>query len=172
MANILQRLIPANYRRGLIKEQDALIVKAKDINPIIDILNGRAVLTPEQGEIIVDGNISTSGSLSAASIVLSKGTITQGTSITTGVTVNASAGTIVTVSTTIGAGASVGSFTVTNSFVEATSVILTSCLQGASGSSVVANVSNIAAGSFDITLTNGGGATTTSAAVTIQFLVI
>lgn len=167
MANILQRLIPANYRKGLIKEQDALIVKAKDINPIIDILNGRQVLTPDQGFIDVDGLIAGTGFA-----ISDKDSVTQTTSISTGVTINKNAGTIVTVSTTLTAGASASSFTVTNSKVLGNSIVLTTCLQGASGSAVIANVSNVTTGSFDITLTNGGGTTTGAAAITIQFLVI
>lgn len=168
----LEKLTPKNYRKGLIKEADALIVKAKDINPIIDILNGLSALVPTSGGFDVTGDISASGQVSAEIFEVQKYSVTQATSISTGVTITAGGGTIITVATTLAAGASASSFTVTNNFVKSTSLIFTSCLQGASGSAVVANVSNITNGSFDITLTNAGGTTTGSAAVTIQFLVI
>lgn len=120
-------------------------VTKKKVNEIIDSLNG----------------------------INTKGTVTQGTSITTGVTLDAPAGVITTVSTTLAAGASAGgTFTLTNSYITTSSVILTNCLQGATGSSVNALVSNITNGSCDILLTNVGGTTTGAATITIHFLVI
>lgn len=120
-------------------------VTKKKVNEIIDSLNG----------------------------INTKGTVTQGTSITTGVTLDAPAGVITTVSTTLAAGASAGGvFTLTNSYITTSSVILANCLQGATGSSVNALVSNITNGSCDILLTNVGGTTTGAATITIHFLVI
>lgn len=120
-------------------------VTRKKVNEIIDSLNG----------------------------INDKGTVTQATSITTGVTLDKPAGAITTVSTTLAAGASAGGvFTLTNSYITTSSVILTNCLQGATGSSVNALVSNITNGSCDILLTNVGGTTTGAAAITIHFLVI
>ncbi len=120
-------------------------VTKKKVNEIIDSLNG----------------------------INDKGTVTQATSITTGVTLDKPAGAITTVSTTLAAGASAGGvFTLTNSYITTSSVILTNCLQGATGSSVNALVSNITNGSCDILLTNVGGTTTGAAAITIHFLVI
>ena len=120
-------------------------VTRKKVNEIIDSLNG----------------------------INDKGTVTQATSITTGVTLDKPAGAITTVSTTLAAGASAGGvFTLTNSYITTSSVILTNCLQGATGSSVNALVSNITNGSCDILLTNVGGTTTAAAAITIHFLVI
>lgn len=120
-------------------------VTKKKVNEIIDSLNG----------------------------INDKGTVTQATSITTGVTLDKPAGAITTVSTTLAAGASAGGvFTLTNSYITASSVILTNCLQGATGSSVNALVSNITNGSCDILLTNVGGTTTGAATITIHFLVI
>jgi hypothetical protein len=99
-------------------------------------------------------------------------TVTQATSITTGVTLNSKSGVITTQSTTLAAGASASAFTLTNSTITASSVIITNCEQGATGSSVNALVSSIANGSCNITLTNVGGTTTGAAAIKIHFLVI
>ena len=120
-------------------------VTKKKVNEIIDAVNG----------------------------INTKGTVTQDTSITTGVTLDAPAGAITTVSTTLAAGASAGGvFTLTNSYITSSSIILTNCLQGATGSSVNALVSNIGNGTCDILLTNVGGTTTGAATITIHFLVI
>lgn len=120
-------------------------VTKKKVNEIIDSLNG----------------------------INTKGTVTQATSITTGVSLDAPAGVITTVSTTINAGVSAGGvFTLTNSYITTSSVILTNCEQGASGSSLNALVSNITNGSCDILLTNVGGTTTGAATIKIHFLVI
>lgn len=101
------------------------------------------------------------------------GTVTQATTITTGVTLNASKGVITTFSVTLAAGASSsGVFTLTNSFIRTTSVILTNCIQGATGSAVTALVNNITNGTCDILLTNGGGTTTGAATIIIHFAIL
>lgn len=104
--------------------------------------------------------------------LMGSGTVTQATSITTGVTVNASCGTIVTVSQTIAAAAE-ASFTVTNSFVEANDVVIVNVKSTSSaGGPFIAYVSAVAAGSFQITLTNPHAANAGDNTITLSFAVI
>lgn len=86
------------------------------------------------------------------------GNVTQLTSITTAVTVNALNGVITTVSSTLAADAKTF-FTVNNTEVTAASRILVSVQYDEAATSIpVANVSDVAAGSFKIVIGNAGGA--------------
>jgi len=98
--------------------------------------------------------------------------VTQGTSITTGVTVNALNGIITTVSSTLAANART-SFTVTNPNVLAGSKILVSVQydEAATGIPVV-GVSDIAAGSFKVVLSNGAGTDALNNVVKVHYLII
>tara|TARA_R110002126_G_scaffold15306_6_gene62999 strand:+ start:1527 stop:2000 length:474 start_codon:yes stop_codon:yes gene_type:complete len=98
--------------------------------------------------------------------------VTQGTSITTGVTVNALNGIITTVSSTLAANART-SFTVTNPNVVAGSKILVSVQydEAATGIPVV-GVSDIAAGSFKVVLSNGAGVDALNNVVKVHYLII
>ena len=98
--------------------------------------------------------------------------VTQGTSITTGVTVNALNGIITTVSSTLAANART-SFTVTNPNVVAGSKILVSVQydEAATGIPVV-GVSDIAAGSFKVVLSNGAGVAALNNVVKVHYLII
>jgi hypothetical protein len=98
--------------------------------------------------------------------------VTQGTSITTGVTVNALNGIITTVSSTLAANAKT-SFTVTNPNVVAGSKILVSVQydEAATGIPVV-GVSDIAAGSFKVVLSNGAGVDALNNVVKVHYLII
>jgi hypothetical protein len=98
--------------------------------------------------------------------------VTQGTSITTAVTVEALNGIITTVSSTLAANART-SFTVNNALVTATSRILVSVQydEAATGIPVV-GVSDIAAGSFKVVLSNGAGTDALNAVVKVHFLII
>lgn len=100
------------------------------------------------------------------------GTVTQATSITTGVTLNKLAGAITTVSQTLAAGAE-GTFTVTNSEVAATDVVV-ACLKSTSsaGGPFLVGVTAVAAGSFDITVTNTSDATAGNNTLVISFVVL
>lgn len=140
----LNKISSANRAEIRSSLDNALPAVGGDVNPIVDYINNS--FTPS--------------------------TVTQATSITTGVTLNSKSGVITTVSTTLAAGASASAFTLTNSTITSSSVILTNCEQGATGSSVNALVSSIANGSCNITLTNVGGTTTGAATVKIHFLVI
>ena len=86
----------------------------------------------------------------------SGGTVTQATNRTTGVTINKSNGEITLVSAA--GSASWQSFTVTNSLVAATSQVKVSQKSGTDLNMI--HVTNIAAGSFQITFATTGGTTT------------
>jgi hypothetical protein len=98
--------------------------------------------------------------------------ITQGTSITTAVTVNALNGVITTVTSTL-AGATKTFFTVNNSNVLSTSKVIVSLQydEVATGFPIV-TVSDIAAGSFKVVITNAAAATPLNAAMRVHFLII
>jgi hypothetical protein len=98
--------------------------------------------------------------------------VTQGTSITTGVTVDALNGIITTVSSTLAADAKTF-FTVTNPNVVAGSKILVSVQydEAATGIPVV-GVSDIAAGSFKVVLSNGASVDALNNVVKVHYLII
>lgn len=98
-------------------------------------------------------------------------TVTQITSRTTGVTVNAISGAITTDSTSLAAGAE-AAFTVTNSSVAVGDVIVLSSRSGETAGTSVPIVSTVAAGSFEITLTNLHATTADTGAMIINFAVI
>jgi len=97
--------------------------------------------------------------------------VTQGTSITTAVTVDALNGVITTVSSTLAANAKTF-FTVNNTLVGTGSRILVSVQydEAATGIPVV-GVSDIAAGSFKVVLSNGGSAALNNV-VKVHYLII
>jgi hypothetical protein len=98
------------------------------------------------------------------------GTVTQATSITTGVTLNGLSGRITTVASTLAA-AGEATFTVTNSAVAATDVVVLSTTYAGAGTLEVF-CSQVAAGTFNITLANLHAANALDAAVVINFVVI
>ena len=93
------------------------------------------------------------------------------TSITTAVTLNTFNGVITTVSSTLAANANTF-FTVNNSNVTATSRIIVSAqyYEAATGI-VVLSVSDIAAGSFKVVISNGGNAALNNV-VRVHFMII
>lgn len=104
--------------------------------------------------------------------LMGSSSVTQATSITTGVTINAPCGTITTVSQTIAA-AGEASFTVTNSVVEANDVVIVNVKTHTSGGGpFIAYVSAVAAGSFQITLTNPAAAAAGDNVLVLSFAVI
>lgn len=98
------------------------------------------------------------------------GTVTQATSITTGVTLNKLTGQITTVASTLAAAAE-ATFTVTNSQVTAKDVVVLSTTYAGAGTAQC-YCSKVAAGSFDITLTNLHASAAFDAALTINFVVL
>ena len=97
------------------------------------------------------------------------GAVTQETDKSTGVTLNQPCGQITTDDASL-AGAAEVSFTVTNSEVAATDVVSVCVQSGASTGTYIASVSAVAAGSFDVTLSNVG--TTAGEALVLNFVVI
>ena len=97
-------------------------------------------------------------------------TVTQATNRSTDVTLNAVAGQITTDDASLAAAAE-ATFTVNNSYVTAKSVVLISHASGGAGTPFVF-VSAVAAGSFDITMTNLHASTANDAASVINFVVI
>jgi hypothetical protein len=100
------------------------------------------------------------------------GAVTQLTNISTGVTLNAASGIITTVSSTLAALlAATAIFVVTNDRVEAGDTVVLSCATAGTGSPV-ALATNVAAGSFEVCLSNGDPADALNAVVTINFVVL
>jgi hypothetical protein len=99
------------------------------------------------------------------------GTVTQATSITTAVTLNTFNGVITTVSSTLAANATTF-FTVNNSNVTATSrILVTAQYDEAATGIVVLSVSDIAAGSFKVVISNGGNAALNNV-VRVHFMIL
>ncbi len=96
----------------------------------------------------------------------SGGTVTQATNKTTGVTLNKPVGQITTASDALGAGAS-AAFTVTNSVISSTDVVIVN----SQNINYSVRISDMAAGSFKITIKNESGGSL-SQAVTIGFSII
>jgi len=99
----------------------------------------------------------------------SGGAVTQATDKSTGVTLNQAAGQITTTDASLAGGAEV-SFTVTNDKVAATDVVAISLQSGASTGTYIVSISAVAAGSFDVTLSNVG--TTAGEALVLNYAVI
>ena len=82
-----------------------------------------------------------------------RGTVTQITSKATGVTINNRTGTITMNNATLNTGVEV-SFIVTNSVVAQNDVIILSIVSGGTSGEYMAFVSDVGAGTFDITISN------------------
>ena len=98
------------------------------------------------------------------------GTVTQLTSKSTGVTINKICGAITTSNAALAAGAEV-KITVTNSMVAATDVVALSIKSGGTSGSYLLTVGAVAAGSFDIVISNAS-AGSLSEALVINFAII
>ena len=99
------------------------------------------------------------------------GTVTQLTSRTTGVTLNKTTGVITTDDASLAAAAE-ATFVVTNSKVKATDVVVISVQDAGATGTVQAYVSDVADGSFSITLANLHASVASTNAVVINFAVI
>ena len=97
------------------------------------------------------------------------GAVTQLTNKSTGVTLNQPCGQITTDDAPLNGRAEV-TFTVTNSAVAATDVVMVCVQSGASTGTYVASVSAVAAGSFDVTLSNLGS--TAAEALVLNYAVM
>lgn len=96
--------------------------------------------------------------------------ITQATSISTGVACNAYSGVITTVSQAVAAGAE-ATFTVTNNKVAATDVVNVAIKDHTSAGTFMAYVSDVSAGTFDISITNLHASTAGNNVLVINFVV-
>jgi hypothetical protein len=99
------------------------------------------------------------------------GTVTQITSRSTGVTIDKISGAITTDATSLAAGAE-ATFTVTNSTVAIGDVVVVCARSGQTAGTSVPIVTAVAAGSFNITLTNLHASTADTGAMIINFVVI
>jgi hypothetical protein len=98
------------------------------------------------------------------------GAVTQITSSATGVTLNKHCGQITTVALTTAAAAE-ERFTVTNSKVDANDVVALSTTYNGAGTPML-SVVNVAAGAFDVVITNVHAANALNAVMVINFTVI
>lgn len=98
-------------------------------------------------------------------------TVTQITNRSTGVTLNKPFGQITTDNTSLAAAAE-ATFTVTNSTVGAKSVPVIAPASGQTAGTSIAVITAVAAGSFDITLTNIHASTADTGAMVINFFVV
>lgn len=98
------------------------------------------------------------------------GAVTQLTDITTGVTLNKACGRVTTVASTLAAAAE-ATFTVTNSTVAATDTVVLSTTYAGAGTPLI-YCSKVAAGSFNITITNLHASSALDAVLVINFTVI
>lgn len=99
------------------------------------------------------------------------GAVTQLTNRGTAVTLNKPTGTITTDDASLAAGAE-ATFVVNNSQVEATDVVVLSLQDAGATGTVFAYVSDVADGSFSVTLTNLHASTAATDAAVINFAVI
>ena len=119
------------------------------------------------------GNYNTTGYRNADGVPVVQGqtAVTQATSITTGVTCNAYSGVITTVSQTVAAGAE-ASFTVTNSKVAATDIVVACIKTHTSAGLFFVEATAVAAGSFQLTLTNLHASAAGDNVLVINFIVL
>ncbi len=116
------------------------------------------------------GSIKSSGTAGVGYTTGAGGTVTQATSKSTGVTLNKVSGQITMNNAALGSGSSV-SFTLTNSTIAATDIPLVAIATGATAGAYRIIVDAIAAGSCQISLTNGTGGSLSESLV-LNFCVI
>jgi hypothetical protein len=140
-------------------------VDAGNIHANSGVITSGSFSTPgnvSAGNIVTTGNIVSSGSITANNTggigyaTGAGGAVTQGTSRTTGVTINKLSGAITLISAA--GSATYNTFTVTNNTVAATDVIIVNQKSGTD--KYEAYVTNVAAGSFQITFADQTGTTT------------
>jgi len=118
-----------------------------------------------------DDSFNTDGSVATTLTVADGGTVTQATSRATGVTLSTYSGQITTDDTSLAAAAE-ATFTVTNTVVTALDVVIV-CVADTpdADSMIIASVSDVGAGTFDITYSNVSANADTGASV-INFIVL
>ncbi len=132
---------------------------------------GTKVLSDGNGTSEIKGTLNmTSDTLPFGYATGAGGAVTQITSRATGVTLNNVCGTITTDDTSLAAAAE-ATFTVTNSTVAATDTVVVS-MQTITTGTPVPFVTDVSAGSFDITISNLHASTADTSADLINFAVI
>lgn len=142
--------------------------------PVIEIGNIQYQVPPWMTAVRVlddSGNVQFSVTMDGVTKIADGGTVTQASSASTGVTLNASSGQITTVAQNIAAAAEV-QFTVTNSRVAAVDTVIVNVASGSTGGTTIAAVTAVAAGSFQITLTNLHASTAETGTLVLNFMVI
>ena len=122
------------------------------------------------GGAVAAGIKSSSASVGVGYATGAGGAVTQATNSSTGVTINKVAGQITTVALTTAAGAE-EVFTVTNSAVAATDLPVVSTAYSGAGT-VAVSTKKVAAGAFDIVISNLHASSALNAAVVINYAVI
>ena len=125
----------------------------------------------EDGLVTAKGITSSSASAGIGYATGAGSSVTQITNRSTGVTVTGVSGAITTDDTSLAAGAE-ATFAVTNTSVAVGDVVMISARSGQTAGTSVPIISAVAAGSFDITLTNLHASTADTGAMIINFAVI
>lgn len=146
-------------------------VRLDGANKKLDILSG-GTLEVSTGSTLTSQKAIKSSEATAASgyATGAGGAVTQITSAATGVTLSKPCGQITTVALTTAAAAE-ERFTVTNTLVAATDVIVLGTTYNGAGTPML-SVVNVAAGAFDIVITNVHAANALNALMVINFAVI
>lgn len=133
------------------------------------LLYGTFNATANSQTLVMNGTLTSSYALGYSTGA--GGSVTQITNRSTGVTLNKTTGKVTTDTTSLAALAS-ASFTVTNSTVAATDVIVLSIQGGQTNKKTIVHVTNVSAGSFEITVYNADAGTAETGAIVINFAVI
>jgi len=155
----------------------AAIVDA-DINASAGIVDTKLATISTAGKVsgtaITSGNISTSGTVltsnSLGYTTGAGGTVTQLTSKATAVTLDTVTGQITTSNAALAASVEV-TFTVNNSTVAATDTVIVNLASGGTNNTYIVGVHAVAAGSFNIIISNAS-ATSRSEALVLNFAII
>ena len=171
---------PSGTRRGWkFDKHNGRLAAVYDDTEVFDFDANDMAIAPA----LTTAGITNTGAISATTTILSSGAtsgigygtgaggaVTQITSASTGVTLNTVCGQITTVALTTAAAAE-ERFTVTNSAVDANDVVALSTTYNGAGTPML-SVQKMAAGAFDITITNVHAANAFDAVMVINFVVI
>jgi hypothetical protein len=141
-----------------------------DSSVLAATITNAAALTPLS--IAATGAITSSDPAAGIGYATGAGAaVTQLTNRSTGVTVTGVSGKITTDTTSLAAGAE-ATFTVTNTSVAVGDVVVVAARSGQTTATSIPFVTAVAAGSFNITLSNFNGSTADTGAMIINFAVI
>jgi len=158
------KITKANFRPS---NTEVFPVYAQRFNELVDVVNE---LEPTDGNLTVTSVTSSSATGEIGFTTGAGGAVTQTNNRTTGVTLSKPCGIITTNATSLAGGAE-ATFTVTNTLVEVGDVIIANIATMTTGVPVV-NVTDVSAGSFDLTVSNLSGTTADTSADVINFVLI